>query len=73
MLQHLPIDFGTNFSQLNRIKKAYLSNMTLYDVNGKNDHKWQYMSISNSIKLHIITQRIFFLSLQQIKIWIIGF
>ena len=47
--------------------------MTLYDVNGRNDHKWQYMSLSNSLKLQIIRQRIIFLILQHIKIWIVGF
>ncbi len=47
--------------------------MTLYDINGRNDHKWQYMSLSNSLKSQIITQRIFFLILHNAKIWIIGF
>jgi hypothetical protein len=47
--------------------------MTLYDINGRNDRKWQNMNLSNSLKLQIIRQRIFFLILHNTKIWIVGF
>ena len=41
--------------------------MTFYDANGRNNHKWQYMSLSNSLKLQIFKQRIFFLILHNKK------
>ena len=51
LLQHLSIDFKTNFNQLNRTKKQGQFHMSQSDTNGLKRHKQLFKSVINRCKL----------------------